>query len=82
LLKDKPEDSTLIKEDFMAKIIANATSYGIFVEINPVEKETKAKVYGLKQFICEVEVPQDVITKCNWNAKGEVTSFFCGPSGC
>lgn len=38
------------------KIIANATSYGIFIEINSEEgKEKKVKVYGLESFEMNIE---------------------------
>ena len=36
------------------KIIANAASYGIFIEINTEDSKCEADVYGLEHFKCKV----------------------------
>lgn len=46
------------KEDFRQKalkIVANATSYGIFVEINSRYKKSKVKIYSNDEFVSEVK---------------------------
>ncbi len=54
-LKKDPGNKDLKKEDFIAKIIANATSYGIFVEVNTENEKTDAEIYGISPFTCRVE---------------------------
>ena len=54
-LKQDPDNKDLKKEDFIAKIIANATSYGIFVEVNTQNKRVNAEIYGISPFTCEVD---------------------------
>ncbi|MGI0100268.1 MAG: hypothetical protein ACREBH_00890, partial [Candidatus Micrarchaeaceae archaeon] len=54
-LKQEPDNKDLKKEDFIAKIIANATSYGIFVEVNTENNTNNAEIYGIDSFTCEVE---------------------------
>jgi len=58
-LVEKREEYKKLKEDFRQKalkILANATSYGIFVEINSKElkRETEVKVYSNGQFTSHV----------------------------
>jgi hypothetical protein len=53
-LKREPDNKDLKKEDFIAKIIANATSYGIFVEVNTENEKVNAEIYGISLFTCEV----------------------------
>ena len=53
-LKQEPDNKDLKKEDFIAKIIANATSYGIFVEVNTQNEKVNAEIYGINSFTCEV----------------------------
>ena len=53
-LKQEPDNKDLKKEDFIAKIIANATSYGIFVEVNTQNERVNAEIYGISRFTCEV----------------------------
>jgi hypothetical protein len=36
----------------LLKIIANSSSYGIFIEVNTEDRECKAQVYGLQPFRC------------------------------
>ena len=54
-LKQNPDNKDLKKEDFIAKIIANATSYGIFVEVNTQNERVNAEIYGISPFTCEVD---------------------------
>jgi len=54
-LKQDPNNQSLKKEDFIAKIIANATSYGIFVEVNTENKMNDVEIYGIKSIKCTVE---------------------------
>lgn len=59
-LIEKREEYKNFREDFRQKalkILANATSYGIFVEINlrSLEKEREVKVYGNEQFTSYVK---------------------------
>ncbi len=54
-LKHDPDNKDLKKEDFIAKIIANATSYGIFVEVNTQNERVNAEIYGISPFTCEVD---------------------------
>ena len=54
-LKQEPDNNALKKEDFIAKIIANATSYGIFVEVNTENNTDNAKIYGIDSFTCKVD---------------------------
>ncbi len=54
-LKQDPDNKDLKKEDFIAKIIANATSYGIFVEVNTQNEKVNAEIYGISPFTCEVD---------------------------
>ena len=54
-MKQDPNNKGLKKEDFIAKIIANATSYGIFVEVNTQNKKVNAEIYGISPFTCEVD---------------------------
>lgn len=44
----------LDKKQKALKIVANATSYGIFMEINTYEKETNVIAYGLETMQCHV----------------------------
>ena len=52
-LEQDMDNKDLKKEDFIAKIIANATSYGIFVEVNTQNKRVNAEIYGISPFTCE-----------------------------
>lgn len=54
-LKQDMDNKDLKKEDFIAKIIANATSYGIFVEVNTQNEKVNAEIYGISPFTCEVD---------------------------
>lgn len=48
------EEKQLDLKQFIYKIIANSTSYGIFIEVNTSEvEEQKVNVYGLKSFTCK-----------------------------
>jgi hypothetical protein len=41
------------------KAMVNASSYGIFIELNRQEGEkAKVEVHGLEQFVCDVEAPE------------------------
>jgi hypothetical protein len=53
-LKQDTDNKDLKKEDFIAKIIANATSYGIFVEVNTQNERVNAEIYGISPFTCAV----------------------------
>jgi hypothetical protein len=64
-LIEKREEYKRLKEDFRQKalkILANATSYGIFVEINSkeLERETDVKVYSNEQFTSRVRKLEEV----------------------
>jgi hypothetical protein len=51
-IKDRLNDSL--------KTIVNAISYGIFIELNRQEgEESTVQVYGLENFKCEVETPEE-----------------------
>ncbi len=52
---DKVRRNQLDSKQKALKIIANASSYGIFVEINPEKKRHTADVYGLKHFKQETD---------------------------
>ncbi|MGI0012628.1 MAG: DNA polymerase, partial [Nitrososphaera sp.] len=45
-----PEYSELQSNQYITKIIANATSYGIFIELNEAEEESEIEVFGLDSF--------------------------------
>jgi len=47
-----PEHQRLDTVQNVLKIIANAASYGIFIEINTEDSECEADVYGLEDFSC------------------------------
>jgi len=49
-----PEHQRLDTVQNELKIIANAASYGIFIEINTEESKCEADVYGLEHFKCKV----------------------------
>ena len=53
-LKQDPDNKDFKKEDFIAKIIANVTSYGIFVEVNTQNEKVNAEIYGISPFTCTV----------------------------
>jgi hypothetical protein len=64
-LIEKREEYKKLKEEFRQKalkILANATSYGIFVEINSkeLEKEMNVKVYSNEQFASRVRKLEEV----------------------
>jgi len=44
------EQSELMSKQYVTKIIANATSYGIFIEINEAEQDSPIEVFGLDNF--------------------------------
>jgi hypothetical protein len=48
-----PEHQRLDTLQNELKIIANAASYGIFIEINTEDSKCEADVYGLKHFTCK-----------------------------
>ena len=49
-----PEHQRLDTVQNELKIIANAASYGIFIEINTEESKSEVDVYGLEHFKCKV----------------------------
>jgi DNA polymerase elongation subunit (family B) len=53
------EQNQLRINEHILKIIANSTSYGIFIEINPIQSKSKEKnevtVYGMNDFETEVD---------------------------
>ncbi|MDH3854170.1 MAG: hypothetical protein OES23_06910 [Nitrosopumilus sp.] len=53
------EQNQLKINEHILKIIANSTSYGIFIEINPIQNKSKEKnevtVYGMNDFETEVD---------------------------
>ena len=51
---DSPEYQRLDTIQNELKIIANAASYGIFIEINTEDSKCEADVYGLEHFKCKV----------------------------
>ncbi|ABE51551.1 DNA-directed DNA polymerase B [Methanococcoides burtonii] len=48
--KEKPEYQQLDSRAQAIKILVNAMSYGIFIELNPEDKKTDIQVYGLDDF--------------------------------
>ncbi|MDA0525458.1 DNA polymerase [Methanococcoides alaskense] len=48
--KEKPEYQQLKSRAQAIKILVNAMSYGIFIELNPEDKKTDIQVYGLDDF--------------------------------
>lgn len=52
---DEHERTLLEKKQKLLKLIANATSYGIFMEINTEDKHVDVAAYGLKRVQCRVE---------------------------
>jgi len=48
--KEKPEYQQLKSRAQAIKILVNAMSYGIFIELNPEDKKTDIQVYGLEDF--------------------------------
>jgi len=50
LSTDSPEWMHLHSRQQAMKILVNAMSYGIFIELNPDEKKSEVEVYGLDQF--------------------------------
>ncbi|WP_135604818.1 hypothetical protein [Methanococcoides sp. NM1] len=48
--KEKPEYQQLKSRAQAIKILVNAMSYGIFIELNPEDKKTEIQVYGLDDF--------------------------------
>ena len=54
-LKQDMDNKDLKKEGFIAKIIANTTSYDIFVEVNTQNEKVNAEIYGISPFTCEVD---------------------------
>lgn len=51
---DEREKALLEKKQKALKIVANATSYGIFMEINTQEREAEVTAYGLETKRCRV----------------------------
>jgi len=45
-----PEYSELQSNQYITKIIANATSYGIFMELNEAEEDSEIEVFGVDSF--------------------------------
>lgn len=52
---DEHERARLEKKQKALKLIANATSYGIFMEINTENKKADVEAYGLDRLQCRVE---------------------------
>ena len=49
--KNDPEYQQLESRAQAIKILVNALSYGIFIELNPEDKESEFEVYGLENFV-------------------------------
>jgi len=47
---DNPESALLSSREKAMKILVNAMSYGIFIELNPEDKKSEIQVYGLDAF--------------------------------
>jgi hypothetical protein len=54
-LKHDKDNKELKNQDHIAKIIANSTSYGIYVEINTVPNAKTVDIYGLEHIETQVE---------------------------
>jgi len=50
LAPDNPEQSLLSSREKAMKILVNAMSYGIFIELNPEDKKSEVQVFGLDEF--------------------------------
>lgn len=48
--KNDPEYQHLSSRAQAIKILVNVLGYGIFIELNPEDKKSKLKVYGLDNF--------------------------------
>src|SRR5437867_8112421 len=44
------DHSELMSNQYITKIIANATSYGIFIELNEAQQESEVEVFGIHNF--------------------------------
>lgn len=49
--KSYPEYQQLSSRAQAIKILVNALSYGIFIELNPEDEETELEIYGLEDFV-------------------------------
>jgi len=49
--KNDPEYQQLSSRAQAIKILVNALSYGIFIELNPEDEETELEIYGLEDFV-------------------------------
>lgn len=49
--KNDPEFQHLSSRAQAIKILVNALSYGIFIELNPKDKKSEFQVYGLENFV-------------------------------
>jgi len=50
LSSDNPENAILSSREKAMKILVNAMSYGIFIELNPEDKKSEIRVYGVDNF--------------------------------
>jgi hypothetical protein len=57
--KDTEEYDRLDAIQNQLKILANSTSYGIFIEVNTEDQPTKAQAYGLKPFPAKVSKTEE-----------------------
>ena len=47
---DDPEYARLSSRELALKILVNAMSYGIFIELNPDDKKSEVEIFGLENF--------------------------------
>ncbi len=50
LSKDNPDYAVLSSREQAMKILVNAMSYGIFIELNPEDKKSEIQVFGVDEF--------------------------------
>jgi hypothetical protein len=59
MAKNTQEHDRLDVVQTQLKILANATSYGIFIEVNTKDQATKVQAYGLKPFAAKVNKTEE-----------------------
>jgi hypothetical protein len=57
--KDSEEHNLLDVVQDQLKVLANSTSYGIFIEVNTEDQPTKVQAYGLKPFPAKVNKTEE-----------------------
>lgn len=57
-IRSLPQTADTKRDQYMLKILANSTSYGIFNQLNREDEKAKLQVYGLESFTCEAAYPE------------------------